>query len=399
MVFLALWAVMEERDLVRSFRSGFGAQPAAIVRAPGRVNLIGDHIDYLGLPVLPMAVQRTIRIALRPRRDGLVRAANTDARFAPAEFPAAAEIPASAAGSWDNYLKAGVGSALAAAGRSAGVGFDALVDSDLPAAAGLSSSSALVVAAALAALYAAGEPWDRLALAETLARGERYVGTEGGGMDQAVCLCALAGHALRIDFAPLRVQPVAYPAGWRLLVAPSLRESRKSAGLRAAYNERSRAARGALAAAAPGLTAPQLVALLERDPAALAGVARGQPRLRHVLSECRRALAAVPLLAAGDAAGLGRLMTESHASLRDDYQVSTPELDRLVALALAAGALGARLTGAGFGGCAIALCTAESAPGVRAALAAGFYAGAGEGSAAAMFVASPSAGAAVEPLG
>lgn len=389
---------MGTTELVRNFAAHFGEAPAALVRAPGRVNLIGDHIDYLGFPVLPLALQRTIRIALRPRSDDLVRAANTDPRFPPVEFRAAPEIAPSPPGAWDNYLKAGARSALGAAGLAAGAGFDALVDSDLPAAAGLSSSSALVVAAALATLYAAGQTWDALELAECLARGERYVGTEGGGMDQAVCLCALAGHALRIDFAPLRVQPLAIPPDWRLLVLPSLRESRKSAELRAAYNERSRAARAALAAAAPGARPAELLGLLEREPRALDDVARGQPRLRHVLSEGRRVLAAARHLAAGDGAAFGRLMSESHASLRDDYRVSTPELDRLVELAGEAGAWGARLTGAGFGGCAIALCPADSLTGVRAHLVRGFYAVQGPAAEHAPFVALPSPAAAIELL-
>jgi galactokinase len=362
------------------------------------VNLIGDHIDYLGFPVLPLALRRSVRIALRPRPDPLVRVANTDNRFGPVEFPAAAELEAFPPGSWGNYLKAGVGSALAAAGRARGAGFDALVFSDLPPAAGLSSSSALVVAAALAALHAAGESWEPLVLAEALAAGERFVGTEGGGMDQAVCLCALAGHALRIDFATLRVEPIVVPADWRLLVAPSLAESRKSAELRGAYNDRSRATRAALAAAAPGVSAADLVALLGRDPAAFVGPARCQPRLRHALSECRRVLAATGKLKAGDGTGFGRLMTESHASLRDDYQVSTPELDEIVELALGAGALGARLTGAGFGGCAIALCTTESLPEVRERLAHQFYDSAGPTARTAMFLAEPAAGASVEAL-
>jgi len=389
---------MEIPDLVRSFARHYQREPTAIVRAPGRVNLIGDHIDYLGLPVLPLALQQSVWLALCPRQDGRIRAASTDPRFTPVEFDAARLISPSAAGSWDNYLKAGCSAALAAAGEHTGAGFDALVDGDLPPAAGLSSSSALVVAAALATLHAASLPWDALALAETLARGERYVGTEGGGMDQAVCLCARAGHALRIDFAPLRVRPLAIPPGWRLLVASSLRESRKSAELRAAYNDRSRAARQALAETLPGVGPREVIELLERDPQALEAVAAGRPRLRHVLTEGRRVLAAERLLVTGEIEGFGQLMTESHASLRDDYQVSTPELDRLVQLAVAGGAAGARLTGAGFGGCAIALCTAQSLASVRHRLDTGFYVAAAIPVSEAVFAADPAGGASIQEL-
>ncbi|NJD09659.1 MAG: galactokinase, partial [Gemmatimonadetes bacterium] len=159
------------------------------------------------------------------------------------------------------------------------------------------------------------------------------------------------------------------------------------------------AARAMRAAAAPGATPAELIALLDADPTACADAARQQSRLRHALSECRRVLAATRLLEAGDGPGFGRLMTESHRSLSDDYQVSTPELDRLVELALEAGALGARLTGAGFGGCAIALCTTESVAAVRAHLANAFYRAHGPTAETALFVAAPGPGAGVEPLG
>ncbi len=386
----------EQHESWRMFRAEYGSTPTMVVRAPGRINLMGDHIDYLGLPVLPMALQRSIRIALRPRTDDIIRVHNRDARFAPTEFPAIATLEPGMAGAWHNYLRAGVMTALAD-GTSAH-GCDALVESDLPLAAGLSSSSALVVAAALMVLAANDRPWHPIELAEALAHGERFVGTEGGGMDQAISLCAQAGHAMRIDFAPLRVEPIPVPVSWRFVVASSLRESRKSDEVRATYNERARAARNALSALRPDMTGAGLLAALRADPEQFDAVARHNPRLRHVLSEATRVLQCSRLLQSADAAGFGRLLSESHESLRDDYEVSTPELDQLVAISRAAGALGARLTGAGFGGCVIALCTRETVAAVQGALAQEFYAPKSAPADEVMFVAEPSAGAQVTRL-
>lgn len=376
-----------------------------IVRAPGRVNLIGEHIDYCGLPVLPMALQRSVRMTFQPRGDREVRLVNRDAHFAPNAFTMNDSIPPAPAGDWSNYPRA---AAQALVQRFPDLrGVDALVESDLPIAAGLSSSSALVVASALAILHANGLSVAPLELMELLGRGERYVGTAGGGMDQAIILGARTGCASRIDFHPLRLTPVAVPADWRFIVASSLVHAEKSSAARQSYNERSRGSDEArrLVAARLGrptdITYPALIAaasleqLLDVAKATLSDVL--SRRFRHVVAEGTRVRQAEAAMAAGDLAMFGELLDASHQSLRDDYEVSHPELDRLVELAREAGAAGARLTGAGFGGSIVALCHVERAPQVMDALREGFYVPRGVAGDVAqqMFTAEPSAGAQV----
>src|SRR5881296_4032952 len=232
---------MTSTDLAAAFAHAFGAPPSSagpvhVVRAPGRVNLIGEHIDYCGLPVLPMALRQSVRIAFQPRSDRETRLVNRDSRFVPSAFAVSESIPPAPAGDWGNYARA---AARALAQRFPDLrGVNALVDSDLPIAAGLSSSSALVVAMALALMHANRVTVPSLELMELLGRGERYVGTAGGGMDQAIILGARAGCASRIDFHPLRLTPTAVPTGWQFIVAWSLLHAEKSGAARQAYNER-----------------------------------------------------------------------------------------------------------------------------------------------------------------
>jgi galactokinase len=376
-----------------------------VARAPGRVNLIGEHIDYCGLSVLPMALRRGVRIAFQPRADRETHLVNRDPRFAPSTFVANATVPSAPAGDWSNYARA---AAQALAQRFPDLrGVDALVDSDLPIAAGLSSSSALVVAMALAILHANEVTLASLELMDLLARGERYVGTAGGGMDQAIILGARAGCASRIDFQPLRLTPTAVPADWQFMVAWSLVHAEKSGAARQAYNERTQQCDEARRLVATRLgqpedvTYPALLAaasveeLLEVAGGTLSGVLAR--RFRHVVTEGTRVPQAQAAMAAHDLAAFGHLLDASHQSLRDDYEVSHPELDQLVDLAREAGAAGARLTGAGFGGSIVALCPAERAPEVMAALGERFYAprGAADDVGRYVFTAEPSAGAEV----
>ena len=388
--------------------------------APGRVNLIGEHTDYNGLPVLPIAIDRDVRIEFTVVDDGAVRLDSPVPRFAPFEFQLKRPIEAADQGEWSNYVRA------AARGlREHGVelrrGIEGTVTSDVPIASGLSSSSALVVASTLALLKANGvevgavsgleghpaaraEPaLSRLELAALMARAERFVGLQGGGMDQAACLHGEEGHALRIDFDPLRVRPVAIPEGWRWVVASSLVRAEKSAGAREAYNERARECREALAVVArPSESYRDLVAdndadrLLDRARRALTPVLFR--RFRHVVTEGRRVAFAEEAMRDGDMGRFGKLMMRSHESLRDDYDVSTTELDEIVATALEAGAAGARPTGAGFGGCAVALCDMSTFAPVMEALAVRFYAPrlCGPPTTDVMFAAKPSGGARVE---
>jgi galactokinase len=387
------------------FRHAFGVAPSARIDVPGRVVLIGDHIDYADLSVLPMAIDRRITLWLRERRDSTIRIASTDASFAQRQFEASTVVPPFANGDWGNYAIAAIRELSADVEHPAGM--DALVTSSIPPAAGLSSSSALVVACALAFQYSNGLELPALTLASRMARAERFTGTSGGGMDQAICIAGRAGQAARIDFAPLRVTLVPVPPGWRFIIASSLEPAPKSSSVREAYNDRVRQCRQAFAALhGLGAHAPASIrSMIDADGApALIEQARRLPsvlfrRLRHVASEAARVHAGVAAMRSGDGKAFGTLMSESQASLRDDYEVSTSALDRLVDLACEAGALGARLSGAGFGGCIVALALEAECESVMEAIAEGFHRRSGSSPGPdVLFVANPAAGAATSPI-
>lgn len=388
-------------EAVRAFVAEFGEAPVYGVVAPGRVNLVGEHIDYAGLPVLPMAIDRGVRLVVRPRGDRVVRLVNEDPAYGRREFRIESVIPRFPAGDWGNYPRAAL-QGLVVAGLEPG-GFDALVQSDLPSAAGLSSSSALVVATALAGLAAAGAAEvDRRALAELMGAAEQYVGARGGGMDQAVILAGKSGHALRISFAPLSVRDVPVPPDWTFVVAHSLASAEKSGAARDAYNARRAEVEAAALAVGDG-PYPELVAgrsadeLLARARPALTRSAHR--RFRHVITEADRVARAEVALAAADIATFGELMLASHVSLRDDFDVSTPALDELVDAAIAGGAVGARLTGAGLGGCVVALLPASDVSAFLPRLAERFYRPRGiRDPSNRLFPVRPSDGASVRPL-
>jgi N-acetylgalactosamine kinase len=398
------------KQLEHTFAEHYGAPRGAyLVLAPGRVNLIGDHVDYNGLSVLPMALQRRVAILYCERDDSSVRIVSTEPNYTLRSFELGPSIEPDPEGDWGNYAKA---ASQALAQRHGDLrGFDAVVHSDIPAAAGLSSSSALVVASALAVLHANDIEMEKLELAELLAEAEHYVGTRGGGMDQAICLAARRGSASRIDFNPLRLTAHPIPPDWGFIVAFSLVRAEKSGTARETYNLRTRECREALQqmTAALGLadridSYPTLmtelppVDLVSRADEALEGTLLR--RFRHVVSEADRVHRAERALIDYDLKDFGRLLTESHNSLRDDFEVSCPELDELVEIALRTGAAGARLTGAGLGGCVVALCEEPRVNKVLKALAKRFYAtrdfeGRLEDQ---VFLAEPSAGASVAAL-
>lgn len=362
-----------------AFTSRFGAAPTHVVRAPGRVNLIGEHIDYHHLPVLPMAIDREIRLFFRRREDGVVRAVTWEEGMADASFELGRDVPHARPGDWSNYLRAAA--RALARGHGAEVGVDLLADSTLPVAAGLSSSSALVVGTGLALARANDLQVDRVAFAEQMADAERYTGTHGGGMDQAVCLLAQAGHALYLEFQPVAARPISLPPDLRFIVAHSLEGAEKSGRAQAAYNERRKTGEAARVSVASALGLPSqtgfggLIEVGEEVLRAASDVLSGVTSryFRHVVTEARRVGEAVAAIESSDMTRLGVILDESHESLRSDYRVSTPALDRLVTIAREAGALGARLTGAGFGGSMIALVDAEEGPSLRGAIARDFY--------------------------
>jgi galactokinase len=352
------------------------------VRAPGRVNLIGEHTDYNGLPVLPVALQREVALLLAPRADARIRITNANDAYGERDFPVSARPSVGPPGDWGNYLMAPVRH-LAEAYEGL-VGFDAVLDSDLPVAAGLSSSAALVVAVGLALSTINDLRLDRVSLARAMAGAERFVGTETGGMDQAVSLGGRAGHATRIDFEPLRWKHVPIPGDWRFLVAHTLVRAEKSVGAKEAYNLRTRECRAALETVRrtlngeggggyPALMARHRVSTLVESAARALDDVHFR-RFRHVVTEAGRVEDAETALLAGNPVEFGALMGASHLSLRNDFEVSSRELDRLVALARDAGAYGARLTGAGFGGCIVALTDEAHAEEVLEQLDRGYYA-------------------------
>ncbi len=382
-----------------------------VVRAPGRVNLIGEHLDYNGLPVLPMTIDRSIHVAFAPRRDAEIRLSSLDGRYSDVEFTNGKKIPPSQSGAWENYVKAAVVGLNAHFAPPRHVGMDLLVTGDIPSAAGLSSSSALVVAAALAYMQALEQKWTktfgRCELAALLAEAEHYTGTRGGGMDQAVILMGGPGAACRIDFAPLRAECYPLPDDFVFVLCNSLVRAEKSGNALQRYNAGPAQCRLIRALAEQHLREEidpdfelgslgelwygplcltsaevnELFASCFPNPrTTLAEAARRlrlpekrvredilcgleepsggyplQARARHVLTEFGRVEAARDALLADDAEAFGELMNASHRSCAEDYAVSCPELDTLVEAARASGAIGARLTGAGFGGCTVNL--------------------------------------------
>jgi len=395
------------------FEQLFGVAATHLSRAPGRVNLIGEHIDYNGLPVLPMALQKEVRIALRARDDERVVLHNLDPAFDAVEFEIEPSIPPGPEGHWGNYVKA---PANELARRFAiWRGLEGVVESDLPAAAGLSSSSALVNAVGLALATVNEVSTEARALAEVMAAAERFVGTEGGGMDQAISLGARARHAARISFDPVRLRHVGVPDDWCFVVADTGERAEKSGPVRVSYNlrrkecaEAFRIVSGHVATLdittklatsyADLLDMLDLETLLSAADAVLDGVLRR--RFRHVVTEAARVEEAVDALRAADVGRFGLLMDASHGSLRTDFGVSSRQLDELVAIAREGGARGARLTGAGFGGSIVALADRWTVGGVLETLVSEYFEPRGlvEGIDERVFIAIPTAGATFAPV-
>jgi galactokinase len=303
--------------------------------APGRVNLIGDHTDHSGGLVLPVAIDLGTTVTARP--GGPVVALRSSSEAEPAVVPLAVTDPSAVSPPWARYV-AGVVAEVRPA-----IGLDGRVDTTLPVGAGLSSSAALEVAVALA-LGFEGSP---LALAQACRRAEqRATGVPCGIMDQLASAAGVAGHALRIDCRSLETRPVALPGDVEVVVVDS-GQRRQLAG--SAYADRVAACDAAAAEVGP---------LRDRAVADLAELADPvvRRRARHVITETARVDELAAALVAGDRRAMREAMAASHRSLRDDFEVSTPELDALVdRLAGIDGVIGARLTGAGFGGCAVAL--------------------------------------------
>ena len=337
-----------------AFAERTGRDPDGVWAAPGRVNLIGEHTDYNDGFVLPAAIDRLVLVAAGRRPGGRLRLWSLQAG-PPADLELAGVGPGRVEG-WAAY-PAGVAWALGQAGVELG-GADLVVDGDVPAGAGLSSSAALECAAATALADLEGAGLDRVTLAGLARRAENeVVGVPSGAMDQMVSMLGRAGHALFLDTRSLDTEQVPLPleaAGLRLVVIDTRAGHRLVDG---AYADRRAACEAA--AATLGVSALRDATPEQVEAAADALGEEGLRRARHVVTENARVLEAVRLLRAGELERLGPLLAASHASLRDDYEVSSPELDAAVEAAVAAGAVGARMTGAGFGGSALALARAD----------------------------------------
>lgn len=403
------------QELFDAFSANFsGAQPLAQVRAPGRLNIIGEHTDYNGLPVLPFAVNTAIQMIFTPDDtgpdSGRIEVVSLDMPDdSPVAFDVADRIEPFAAGHWGNYLKAAVQDGVEYA-RERGLkperlrGLRGVLKSDLPMSAGLSSSSALVVAMMLAFYHVNGWTLPPEEMALRAAGAEHYVGTRGGGMDQTVSLCGREGMALKVDFHPLQVTPVPVDMPCSFMVAHSTAFAAKSAGARWRYNQRvfecrvltelvsrravaeglidaplrylgdvrkGKAARLSLAewTGFVGETlseipydferlerevGPWAARLLKQEFPRLRGHLEGEfplhQRAMYLMEEWARVETAARLLAEGDMAGLGELLFAAHEGLALKYNVSHPRVDQLIELARSYGLPGARMVGAGFGG-------------------------------------------------
>lgn len=347
-------------EVREGFTELYGAEPEGVWAAPGRVNLIGEHTDYNDGFVMPFALPHVTTAAVARRDDGVLRLHSADVPGPPVELRVDELAPESDR-NWTGY-PAGVVWALREAGHEV-TGADVHLASTVPTGAGLSSSAALevVVALALNDLYALGlKGWQ---LARLCQRAENvYVGAPTGIMDQTASACCESGHALFLDTRDLSQRQIPFDLaseGLCLLVVDTRVQHAHSGG---EYGRRRAGCEKG--AALLGVDALRDIPYDGLD-AALAGLAGEEEvarLVRHVVTEDERAERVVSLLESGDIRSIGPILTEGHASLRDDFRVSCPELDLVVDATLASGALGARMTGGGFGGSAIVLTDTSDVP-------------------------------------
>lgn len=354
---MAMSDLLDDRtqELIADFRQRYGVAPTAVASGPGRVNLIGEHTDYNDGFVLPVALQRDVRFVFRPRADRQVRVHSVE--FGESYTFDLDNLAYNDALLWTNYVM-GVAWSLMQEDVSL-TGLDAVMSGNVPRGSGLSSSAALEVATAHALLAASGQlgALDGATIARVAQRAENeFVGVNCGIMDQFISVLGAENHALLIDCRSLTYELVPMP-GDAALVIGNTRASRSLAS--SAYNERRQECETGVALlreVLPAIAALRDVssAQLEQHRSLLPDVV--YQRCRHVVSENERVAQMVAALAGGDLVQAGALMNASHESLRVDYAVSSPALDAMVAaMRSVPGCYGARLTGAGFGGCAVAL--------------------------------------------
>ena len=348
--------------LTQHFARAFDSKPDLIVRAPGRVNLIGEHTDYNDGFVLPMAIDYDIRIAARVRPDRTVRLYSADLdkhdAFSLDDVRRVGDKP-----TWADYVR-GVADVLQREGFSLR-GMDAAISGNVPRAAGLSSSAAMELAAITAFRRLSALALDpvRAALLGQRAENE-FVGMRCGIMDQFISSLGKADHALLIDCRSLDYELVPMPEGVRVVVTDS---AIRRGLVDSAYNERrAQCEEGARLMGVKALRDVS-VEMFETHQSRLPAVTAR--RCKHVVTEDQRTLDSVKALKRGDLAAFGKLMNASHASMRDEFEITTPDIDALVEIQQnAPGCFGARMTGGGFGGCTVALVQDEAVPAVVEAI-------------------------------
>jgi galactokinase len=345
---------MITQTLEQSFATYFNAKPQFIVRAPGRVNLIGEHTDYNDGFVLPMAIDRAVWIALSPRTDTQIRIRSLDL-----ELDSAFELNSLTKGEgWAEYIK-GVAYQLQNAGYKLH-GFDAVMTGDVPRGAGLSSSAAVELATACAFSAVSGFAWNASNMAKIAQKAENeWIGVNCGIMDQMASAACKEGYALFLDCRSLEYQYAPLPEGISIVI---LDTSTRRGLVDSAYNERrsqcEEAARWFGVKALRDVSMETYERKIKEDNS-LDKVAL--KRARHIISENARVLKAVEVMKAGDINRLGELFNASHDSLRDDFEVTNHALNTMVECAREQqSCYGARMTGAGFGGCAVALVREEN---------------------------------------
>jgi galactokinase len=335
-----------QNQVNKSFAEYFHEEPTFLVRAPGRVNLIGEYTDYNDGFVLPMAIDRAVWIALRPRPDRQVTVHSRD-------FDETAEFSLDnlqRGQGWCEYVKG-----MAHVFRKAGYtlrGWEGVMTGNIPIGAGLSSSAATEMAVARAFAAVSGFDWEPARMAAAGQRCEnQWIGVNSGIMDQMASAVAQAGQALFLDCRTLAFEQVPLPQGLAVVVMDT---TTRRGLVNSAYNQRRDQCEAA--ARVLGVKALRDANLDQLQAAADKMDEVTFHRARHVITENQRVLQAIQAMRAGDVVRLGALLDASHTSLRDDFEVSNPALDQMVVCARQqAGCLGARMTGAGFGGCAVAL--------------------------------------------
>ncbi|QLI99982.1 galactokinase [Streptomyces sp. NEAU-sy36] len=380
---------MGAQQVAERFTELYGARPEGVWAAPGRVNLIGEHTDYNDGFVMPFALPHQAVAAVSRRDDGLLRLHSADMEGGVAELRLDALAPGTDS-DWTAY-PAGVVWALREAGHEL-TGADVHLSSTVPAGAGLSSSAALevVTALALSDLHGLGLP--RWRLARLCQRAENvYVGAPTGIMDQTASACCEQGNALFLDTRDLSQWQIPFDLaaeGLRLLVVDTQVKHAHSGG---EYGRRRAGCEKG--AALLGVDALRDIPYdgLDAALARLGDEEEVRRLVRHVVTENHRVERTIALLRSGDTRAIGPVLTEGHVSLRDDFRVSCPELDLVVDTALAHGALGARMTGGGFGGSAVVLTGSAEVPSLTKALEEAFTAA--EFTSPRVFEAVPSAGA------